>query len=83
MEFARRDIILIVGLLLIMIGLMPFMAPIYAAIIVIAVYFGVKVYMARKKQMVRREFGPEGICMECGTKIESGRCPACDDAQKA
>ena len=83
MEFGRRDIILVVGLLLVMIGLMPVVAPIYAIIIVVLVYFGVKLFVARRDQEARKRFGPEGICMECGSKISGGRCPACDAAAAA
>ena len=79
-EFGKRDIILIVGLLLFMIGLIPFMAPAYAAAIVIAMYFGIKIFVARQNKIVQKEVGPEGICMECGCRISDGRCPECDDA---
>ncbi len=80
MEFGRRDIILVAGLVLFMIGLIPFMAPVYAAVVVIAMYFGIKVFVARRNQAVRGELGPEGICMECGGRISGGRCPDCDAA---
>lgn len=80
MEFGRRDVLLVAGLVLFMIGLIPFMAPVYAAVIVIAMYFGIKVFVARRNQAVRDDLGPEGICMECGGSISGGRCPACDAA---
>ncbi|NND86774.1 MAG: hypothetical protein HKM23_05560 [Nitrosopumilus sp.] len=60
-----------------MIGLTPFMAPIYAALIVILMYFGIKFYVGKKKQSISREIG-EGICMECGSKIIEKKCPNCD-----
>lgn len=78
MEFGRRDIILIVGLLLFMIGLMPFVAPVYAVIVVVMMYFGIKIFVAKRTRSVQMDIGPEGICMECGGKISSGRCPSCD-----
>lgn len=68
---------MIVGLLLFMIGLMPFMAPIYAVIIVVLMYFGIKFYVGKKKQSISCDIG-EGICMECGSKIVEKKCPNCD-----
>lgn len=82
-EFNRRDILLIAGLALFMVGLMPFMAPIYAIIVVSVMYFGIKFYVAKRNQMVLGELGSEGgICMECGTGIVGGRCPSCDGARQ-
>jgi len=70
---------LIVGLLLFMIGLTPFMAPVYAIIIVVIMYFMIKVYVGKRKQSIERDVG-EGICMECGSKIINKKCPNCDDS---
>ncbi len=81
MKFERRDIVLIVGLLLFMVGLMPFMAPVYAVLIVIAMYVGIKVYVGKRKQLIERDVG-EGICMECGAKILNQKCPNCDSSQE-
>lgn len=77
MKFERRDVLLIAGLLLFMIGLIPFMAPVYAAIIVIIMYFGIKVYVGKKRQLIQKDVG-EGICMECGSRVFSKKCPNCD-----
>ncbi len=77
LKFERRDIILIVGLLLFMIGLTPFMAPVYAVIIVVLMYLGIKVYVGKRKQSIERDVG-EGICMEWGSKIFNKKCPNCD-----
>lgn len=76
MGFERRDAILIAGLLFFMIGLMPFMGAVYAVAIVVAMYFGIKLYVARRRQTIAREVG-EGVCMECGSSVSGGRCPAC------
>ena len=81
LKFEKRDIILIVGLLLFMVGLMPFMAPVYAAIIVVMMYFGIKVYVGKRKQMIQRDVG-EGICMECGSKVFNKKCPNCDYSEE-
>ena len=79
MKFERRDIILIVGLLLFMIGLIPFMSPAYAVIIVILMYFGIKFYVAKRRQLMEQDVG-EGICLECGAKIHDKKCPNCDSS---
>jgi hypothetical protein len=60
-----------------MIGLLPFTAPIYAIIIVIAIYFGIKVYVGRRKKTLLEKI-PQGICAVCGDKIIDGKCPTCD-----
>jgi hypothetical protein len=81
LNFEKRDIILIVGLLLFMIGLIPFMAPIYAALIVFALYFGIKFYVGIRKKTIQKEIG-EGICVDCGSKISNQKCPNCDSINK-
>ena len=60
-----------------MLGLIQYLGPVYSAIIVIALYFGIKVYVGKKRQLIQQDVG-EGICMECGTKIINKRCPNCD-----
>ena len=77
MKFERRDIILIAGLILVMLGLIQYLGPAYSAIIVIGLYFGVKIYVGKKRQLIQQDVG-EGICMECGSKITSKKCPNCD-----
>ncbi len=64
-----------------MIGLTPFMAPAYAVIIVVIMYLGIKVYVAKRKQSIERDVG-EGICMECGSKVLNKKCPNCDHSQE-
>ena len=81
LKFERRDILLIVGLLLFMIGLTPFMGLVYAVIIVVIMYFGIKVYVGKRKQSIERDVG-EGICMECGSKVLNKKCPNCDHSQE-
>jgi len=77
LKFERRDILLIAGLVLFMIGLIPFMTPVYAAIIVILMYFGIKIYVGKRKQSIEKDVG-EGICMDCGSKVVDKKCPNCD-----
>ena len=81
LKFEKREIVLIAGLLLFMVGLIPFMAPVYAAIIVLIMYFGIKVYMGKRKQSIEKDVG-EGICMECGSQIFNKKCPNCDYSQE-
>ena len=77
MKFERRDIILIAGLILVMLGLIQYLGPAYSAIIVIGLYFGVKIYVGKKRQLIQQDVG-DGICMECGAKITNKKCPNCD-----
>ena len=81
MNFERRDIILIVGLILVMVALIQYLGPAYSAIIVIGLYFGIKIYVGKKRQLIQRDVG-EGICMECGSKIVNKKCTNCDSAEE-
>ena len=77
MAFEKREIILITGILFLMIGMMPFIAPIYAVIIAITIYFGVRVLVGRRKKQIQKSIG-EGVCVMCGEKIVESKCPNCD-----
>ena len=77
MKFERRHLILIAGLILVMLGLIQYLGPAYSAIIVIGLYFGIKVYVGKKSQLIEQDVG-EGLCMECGSKIINKRCLNCD-----
>ena len=81
MNFERRDIILIVGLILVMLALIQYLGPAYSAIIVIGLYFGIKIYVGKKRQLIQRDVG-EGICMECGSKIINKKCTNCDSGEE-
>ena len=80
MNFERRDIILIVGLIFVMLALIQYLGPAYSAIIVIGLYFGIKIYVGKKRQLIQRDVG-EGICMECGSKIINKKCTNCDSGK--
>jgi hypothetical protein len=60
-----------------MIGLIPFMATYQAVIIAILIYFGIKVYVGRRKKMMAEKIG-DGICMDCGEKITGKKCLNCN-----
>ena len=48
--------------------------PIYAIIISLAIYFGIRIFVGRRKKMIEESVG-EGICVKCGSKIENKKCP--------
>ncbi len=72
---------MIAGVLLFMIGLIPFIPIIYAVIIAISIYAGIKIFVGRRKKMLDKKIG-EGFCLECGEKIIGKKCPNCDIAKK-
>ena len=63
-----------------MIGLLPFMAPVYAIIIAIVAYFGIRVFVGRRKKQIQKAIG-EGICAICGARIIQNKCPTCDETK--
>jgi len=63
-----------------MVGLMPFVAPVYAILIVLAMYFGIKIYVGRKKRAIENDVG-QGLCIDCGSKIINDACPNCDSGE--
>ncbi len=81
MKFERRDIILIVGLFLIVLGITQYVPFHYSALIGIALYFGFKMYVEKRRKSIENSIG-DGICMECGSKIVHAKCPKCDYLQE-
>jgi len=81
LKFEKRDLILIAGLVLFLVGLIPFMGAAYAAIIVVIMYFGIKIYVGKRKQSILQDVG-DGICMECGAKVLDKKCTNCDDLKE-
>ena len=78
MTIRRKDFLLIIGILFFLIGLMGVgLPPIYAIIISITIYFGIRIFVGRRKKMIERDI-VEGICANCGSKIENKKCPICD-----
>ena len=78
MTLKRKDFLLIIGILFFLIGLMGVgLPPIYAIIISISIYFGIRIFVGRRKKMIEKSVG-EGICVKCGSKIENKKCPICD-----
>ena len=64
-----------------MLALIQYLGPAYSAIIVIGLYFGIKIYVGKKRQLIQRDVG-EGICMESGSKIVNKKCTNCDSGEE-
>ena len=78
MGFQRRDVLLIAGILFFLIGLIGVgLQPIYAIIISIAIYIGIRVIVGRQKKIISKSVG-EGICVKCGERVINKKCPNCD-----
>jgi hypothetical protein len=75
--FERRDIVLIAGIILVVLGITQYIRLEISALIGILIFFGIKVYVGRKRRMIENDVG-EGVCMECGFKIIDKKCPNCD-----
>ena len=60
-----------------MIGMLPFIAPVYAIVISVAIYFGMRVFVGRRKIQIQKAMG-EGMCAICGQRIVNNKCPQCD-----
>ena len=56
-----------------MIGMMAVLAPIYAAVIAILIYFAMRVFVGRRRKQMKITVG-EGICATCGEKIVEDKC---------
>jgi len=78
--FERREILLIMGVILIMIGIAPFLGLAYAAAIATMAYFGMRIFVRWRKKQIQKTVGT-GICAVCGSKIIENKCPNCDEAK--
>ncbi|MFB5621095.1 MAG: hypothetical protein ACE5RC_08210 [Nitrosopumilus sp.] len=76
MKFERRDIILIVGIFLVVLGITQYVPFHYSALIGISIYFLIKLYVEKRRQSISNAVG-DGICMECGSRIIHKKCPKC------
>jgi len=77
MLFVKRDLILLAGVFLFMLGLLPFIATIYAVIIAIGIFFGIKLFVKNRQKFLEKQIG-EGFCAECGEKVINKKCLNCD-----
>ena len=73
--------ILIAGIFLVVLGITQYIRLEVSALIGILIFFGIKVYVRRKRRMIEEDVG-EGVCMECGFKIIDKKCPNCDSENK-
>ena len=81
LNFEKRDIILIAGIILVVLGITQYVPILYSSLIGIGLFFGIKIYVYRKRKMIENDVG-EGVCMECGFKIIDSKCPNCDSENK-
>ncbi len=77
MGFEKREVLLIVGVIFLMVGMIPFVAPVYAMLVAAAVYLGMRLFVKKRKQQIQKDIG-EGVCAVCGSKISQKQCPLCD-----
>jgi len=82
MIFVKRDLILLAGVFLFMLGLIPFMSPFYAAIIATGIFFGIKLFVKSREKFLKNQIG-EGFCAICGEKVKNKKCPNCDNSKKS
>ena len=76
LNFEKRDFILVGASILFMLGLSPFIGMAYALAIAFLVYFGIKVFVGRRKRQIQKETG-YGICADCGANLDNKKCPNC------
>jgi hypothetical protein len=62
-----------------MVGVMTILRSSIFLILILAVlvFFGIRVFVGRRKRQIQREVG-EGVCVGCGAKIIGKKCPNCD-----
>ncbi|MGY5148092.1 MAG: hypothetical protein ACW9W4_08855 [Candidatus Nitrosopumilus sp. bin_7KS] len=77
MKFERRDIVLIIGVFLIVLGITQYIPFHYSVLIGIGFYFTIKMYVEKRRKSIQSSIGG-GICMECGSKLIQTKCPNCD-----
>jgi len=81
LNFEKRDIILIAGIVLVVLGITQYVPILYSSLIGLLLFFGIKAYVHRKKKLIENDIG-EGVCMECGFKIIDKKCPNCDSENR-
>ncbi len=81
MQFERRDLVLIGASIMFMLGLSPFIGIGYALAVAFLVYFGVKVFVGRRRRQIMDAAG-QGLCAECGARLAGKKCPNCDAGYK-
>ena len=64
-----------------MLGLTPFMAPVYTVIIATGIFFGIKTFAHSRQKFLEKNIG-EGFCAQCGERVIDKKCPNCDKSNK-
>ena len=82
MKFIKRDLILLAGSFLVVLGLTPFMAPVYAIIIATGLFFAIKAFTHSRQKFLEKNIG-EGFCAECGERVINKKCPNCDKPEES
>jgi hypothetical protein len=80
----RREIILIVGMILITISLVAYLGFLYGVIASLLIYFGVKFYVGwqRKRLQGMAEKTLTYVCYMCENKFTGKECPRCGSTNK-
>lgn len=81
---SRREIILIVGMVLITISLVAYLGFLYGVIASLLIYFGVKFYVGwqRKRLQGVAEKTLTYVCYACENKFTGRECPRCGSTNK-
>lgn len=82
MRFIKRDFLLVAATIMIVLGVaaLPSMTLMHGIGIGIALFFGIKTFVTYREKSMRKQVG-EGYCVECGEKIQSGKCPNCNKSK--
>ncbi len=81
LNFTRRDVLLILASLFFIVGLLPFIDGIFAILIGVGLFFGIKFFVMMRQKSLKTEIG-QGFCAICGEKILNNLCPSCDYVDK-
>ena len=81
LNFTRRDVLLILASIFFIIGLLPFIDGIFAILIGLGLFFGIKFFVMMKQKSLQTEID-QGFCAICGEKIQNSLCPSCNSAEK-
>ena len=77
MYFIKRDVILLVATIMIVLAAWMYLDLLYAIGIGAAIFFGLKSIIINRQAAISKQVG-KGLCAECGEKIVDDKCPNCD-----
>ena len=83
MRFIKRDVVLLAATIMIVFGVaaLPSMSLMHGIGLGIAIFFGIKAFVTYREKTMKKHVG-EGFCLECGEKIQSGKCSHCDESNQ-